>query len=212
VATKPERYLISSVQASTASPAASGNVTSSPVPFGSAVFSSSPMLGYPLQAVPTRLTAKNITARAIADRIIDLCHEHGEVITNIRLQKLLYYAQAWYLALKAKPLFADTFEAWPNGPVQPDVYAAFSRFGTSQIERPAAQITLPKAVESHLGEVLRAYGRMSAYELSLLACQEAPWIEARAGLPSDAMSRAEILQSSMLNYYKSRLDGQKTKK
>ncbi len=48
---------------------------------------------------------RDITAAIVADRIINFCHNHGDLITNLKLQRLLYYAQAWYLALHEKKLF-----------------------------------------------------------------------------------------------------------
>jgi uncharacterized phage-associated protein len=47
------------------------------------------------------------TAQMVADGLVDLSLEYGDPITNLKLQKLLYYAQAWYLAFNAKPLFQE---------------------------------------------------------------------------------------------------------
>ena len=50
-------------------------------------------------------------------------------LTNLRLQKLLYHAQGWHLAVFGRPLFPDQLEAWPQGPVVPDVYRMFEGDG-----------------------------------------------------------------------------------
>lgn len=66
-------------------------------------------------------------SREIADYIILYFQEHGEPLTNLKLQKLLYYAKGWYLALYDKPLFNDKIEAWVHGPVVPSIYHAFKQ-------------------------------------------------------------------------------------
>ena len=65
---------------------------------------------------------KKITISDIADYFITKNHEYGDYITNLKLQKLVYYAQAWYLAFLDKPLFDEDFEAWVHGPVNRDLY------------------------------------------------------------------------------------------
>src|SRR6185369_5131439 len=61
--------------------------------------------------------------RLIADYFIGLANETGSLITNLKLQKLVYYAQAWNLALNdGRALFDDDFEAWVHGPVIFDLY------------------------------------------------------------------------------------------
>ena len=55
------------------------------------------------------------SANQVAQNIIGFSHEHGDPISNLKLQKLLYYAQAWYLALYDVPLFDDPIEAWVHG-------------------------------------------------------------------------------------------------
>ena len=58
-----------------------------------------------------------VSARQVAQFMISFSHEHGDPISNLKLQKLLYYAQAWFLALQDKPLFDERIEAWAHGPV-----------------------------------------------------------------------------------------------
>ena len=65
------------------------------------------------------------TAERVADYIIRSAHESGELITNLKLQKLVYYAQAWHLALFDEPLFDDPIEAWVHGPVVSSLYSKF---------------------------------------------------------------------------------------
>ena len=54
--------------------------------------------------------------------------ENGDFITNLKLQKLLYYLQGYYLAVFEKPLFDVEIEAWQYGPVVPNAYYEFNAF------------------------------------------------------------------------------------
>ena len=56
-----------------------------------------------------------ISPNDTADFLLIECRERGDILTNLKLQKLLYYAQAWYLVLLNKPLFAEDFQAWAHG-------------------------------------------------------------------------------------------------
>ena len=60
--------------------------------------------------------------------------EPYERITNLKLQKLLYYAQGLYLAIYNEPLFSENIEAWPHGPVVRDVYNIYSSFKGNPIK------------------------------------------------------------------------------
>jgi len=57
------------------------------------------------------------TPNNVSDYLISFAHSTGDVITNLKLQKLLFYSQAWYLALKDDYIFEEDFQAWVHGPV-----------------------------------------------------------------------------------------------
>ena len=63
------------------------------------------------------------TAKAVADAFLHISTENRSGITNLKLQKLIYYAQAWFLALHDEALFDDPIEAWVHGPVVPEVFS-----------------------------------------------------------------------------------------
>ena len=65
----------------------------------------------------------------IADYFVRLANETGDYISNLKLQKLVYYAQAWYLAISDEALFEEDFEAWVHGPVIPELYQEYKSFG-----------------------------------------------------------------------------------
>ena len=81
----------------------------------------------------------------LAKRQNDL--DRGDMMTNLRLQKLLYFAQGWHLARFGRPLFDASIEAWPYGPVVPEVYRAYKEYGREGIasaEPPAAGAFTPE--------------------------------------------------------------------
>ncbi len=155
------------------------------------------------------VSTKNLTANIVADLVIEFCSEHGDIVTNLKLQRLLYYAQAWHLALYDTALFRERFEAWRNGPIQPDVYVRFSSIGSRMIEEQKSNWKVPKKITKHIQDVMEAYVHLSAFDLERLSCDEEPWRKARNGLPPEEPSTAEISVESMRKFYKSRLNEQK---
>ena len=145
----------------------------------------------------------------IADYFIWLHHEFGDVITNLRLQKLVYYAQAWYLALNNEKLFDEDFEAWIHGPVNPSLYDRFKKYKWNPISEEISKPELDPEVEKHLKEIMEVYSGFSSYELETISHKEEPWVNARGDLPFDAPSSNIISQDDMKSYYKnfSKSDG-----
>ncbi len=77
-------------------------------------------------------------ARAIdvANFFIDMADAcPDEAMTNLRVNKLVYYAQAWSLVFLGRPLFDEIIEAWEHGPVIPSVYSAFKQYGRDNIKQ-----------------------------------------------------------------------------
>lgn len=122
-------------------------------------------------------------------------------ITAWKLQKLVYYCQAWSLVWDEQPLFAEKIVAWANGPVVKDLYAQHK--GQFHVER------LPKGNSEELSmnqkdtieHVLKAYGDKTAQWLSDLTHMETPWIQARSGLKPGERGDQEISLASMYEYY-----------
>lgn len=145
-----------------------------------------------------------VTADQVADFIIRFAHEYGDCITNLKLQKLLYYAQGWFLALNdGEPLFDEHLEAWVHGPVHPGVYHRFKRLRWDPISCDIDEPQIPADVADHLREVLDAYGPFSAYQLELMTHREDPWINARDGLAPDEPSQALISHPDMQKFFSS---------
>ncbi len=144
-----------------------------------------------------------VTAKKITDFILCFAYEHGDLLTNLKLQKLLYYAQAWHLALYDAPLLDDDIEAWVHGPAVRSVYTHFKNFGWHpiQVNLDCDNLNLPEFVQEHLIEVIDEYGGLTAYELERMTHEELPWQNARRGLPIDEPSNAVIAWEDMKDYY-----------
>jgi len=121
-------------------------------------------------------------------------------MTAMKLQKLVYYCQAWSLVWDEKPLFRERIEAWANGPVVPKLYARHrGQFHVSEwIGNPNALSAVQKAT---VDAVLKFYGDKSSQWLSDLTHQESPWKNARAGLPPTIRDNSEITHASLAEYY-----------
>lgn len=126
----------------------------------------------------------------------------GEV-TAMKLQKLMYYSQAWHLVWEETPLFQEDFQAWANGPVLPQLYKRHSGMYkvTAALFDEADSKNLTKEECATVDKVLGFYGDKSAQWLSNLTHQENPWLHARAGLDAGASSEAVITQAAMAEYY-----------
>jgi uncharacterized phage-associated protein len=80
------------------------------------------------------------SAAAVANEFLNLASREAIAIDQMKLQKLLFYAHAWHLALKDRPLFEDDFEAWPWGPVVRDIYSQTRGYGRSPISGRLAEL------------------------------------------------------------------------
>jgi uncharacterized phage-associated protein len=134
-------------------------------------------------------------ARYITDR-------QGEM-TAMKLQKLMYYAQAWHLVWEEEPLFDADFQAWANGPVLPELYARhrgmFKVSANLFADANAGAVTDDE--RDAIDRVLGFYGDKTAQWLSNLTHQEGPWVDARGDAAVGALSDAIITQASIHEYY-----------
>lgn len=134
--------------------------------------------------------------------------ESGDVITHLKLQKLLYYAQAWSLVLLKKPMFNEEIQAWAHGPVVPEVYRIYSTYKMDNIPAPE---DCPEGIEEDykevLQEVMQTYGIYEAKYLEKLTHQEEPWKEARNGISLEARCTTPISLKTMQEYYTKMQEG-----
>lgn len=124
----------------------------------------------------------------------------GEM-SAMKLQKLVYYSQAWHLVWADEPLFPERIEAWANGPVVRDLYDAHrGMFSVAEWPRGNPDGLTPSERET-IDVVLDNYGNLDGRQLSHLTHGENPWAHARRGLPPTARSSVEITPEAMQMYY-----------
>jgi len=118
------------------------------------------------------------SADQIAKYFLTLTDEDaGDVMTNLKLQKLLYYAQGFHLGLHERPLFSEPMESWMHGPVVPEIYHFYSPHGTMPIPYPEDfdLSVIDEETREFLDEVYDVYGQFSATKLQNMVQEESPW-------------------------------------
>lgn len=141
----------------------------------------------------------------MAKYFINKAHKNGEQISNKKLQKLLYYSQAWNLVIKDEPLFNNKIEAWIHGPAIKSVYSAYRKFGFKDIDIVVdeRELKLKKEEKEILDAVFVVYGKYDANYLEILSHNEKPWQKAREGMNSGDATDKAISLSDMKEYYTS---------
>lgn len=128
-------------------------------------------------------TASQVAKWFLAHNRIVAADEGAEYISNLKLQKLLYYAQGCFLALNNTPLFKDPIVAWQHGPVVESVYHEYKNNGANGIvfedEFDFEQFT--KEENSLLEEVYNIFGQYSAWKLRNMTHNETPWMSTPLG-------------------------------
>lgn len=138
----------------------------------------------------------------IAAYIIKLSNEIGEPLTNMKLQKLVYYVFAWYAVEKGKKLFDEPIYAWKYGPVIKSIYSEYQIYGADVIKKvgkgdPEA---LDAFTKSLIEDVFNVYGNKTAIELMSLTHSEAPWRDAFESASGDT----PISFDAIVGFYKAR--------
>jgi uncharacterized phage-associated protein len=122
-------------------------------------------------------------------------------VTAMKLQKLIYYAQAWGLVWDEEPLFPERIEAWANGPVVKELYDVYrGQFRVSEPKYGDPDLLTEEQVDT-VDSILKFYGKMSSQQLSDLTHREDPWRDARKGLEPGERGHREITHESMAEYY-----------
>ena len=149
------------------------------------------------------MTSTTPTALGIAYYFLRKGQVDGRAISNKKLQRLLYYAQAWTKVFSGERLFDDPIEAWVHGPAVRSVYREFKDFEFGPISPtviPTEERDFGEKKET-LDEIWRVYGKYDANYLEMLTHNEEPWIEARNGLEINENSSNEISLDTMQSFY-----------
>ncbi len=109
----------------------------------------------------------------------------GLRISHLKLQKLIYYCQAYHLAIRDTPLFEEELEAWKYGPVVKSIYNIYKVYGNAIIATSEPEQTHEKSYTSMqpeeirlISQVMDAYGHLSAISLMEHTHREKPWQKA----------------------------------
>jgi uncharacterized phage-associated protein len=135
----------------------------------------------------------------VHDVAATILRKHGPM-TALKLEKLVYYCQAWSLVWDEAPLFTERIEAWAGGPVVPALY--YRHRGQFEIkEWDGNPDALSQAQRETVDAVWKYYGSKTSQWLSDLTHREDPWIKARTGLAPLERGNREITTASMAEYY-----------
>lgn len=141
-----------------------------------------------------RKIIKPIDVVKVLIRLQNFDEDCGDVITNLKAQKLVYYAQGMSYALLGAQLFEDDFEAWLHGPVIPSLYESLKQFGNNQLEIDT-EYDDRLFSDQQLDIIVRTYktfGQYSAWKLRDMTHQEAPWKNTK---------RNEIISKELIKSY-----------
>lgn len=158
-------------------------------------------------------------ATSLGHIITDYLNGKGVSVSPKKLQKLVYYVEAWHLVHFESELIEENFEAWVHGPVVPELYQDLKQFGYNDIkiindEIDSAEDRIEKvAKENNITEnqleliysVLNKYGTLNSFELEMLTHSEEPWIEAREGFPPHERCTNVITKNRMKEFYSAQL-------
>ena len=143
-------------------------------------------------------------ALIIAKWFIAWAEANDEELSNLKLQKLLYYAQGHHLAEQHRPLFNESIQAWSHGPVVPQVYYGYKSFESSSIVLPGDDPFMWDQVDPDtadlLGKVWNTYGGYSAGRLRNMTHEEQPW----RNHWQDGVYGTQIPQQEIEEYFASR--------
>jgi uncharacterized phage-associated protein len=142
-------------------------------------------------------------------------NQKGDTVSHKKLQKLLYYVDAWHLVNFGNSIVDEDFQAWVHGPVVPELYQQLKGFGFNnlkvvndeydtvddEIKAIIAKNNLSDDQVEFLNSVLNKYGGLSSFDLELLSHSEAPWLEARFGYEPHQSCNVVIPKQRMQEFY-----------
>jgi len=147
----------------------------------------------------TALKVMAYSAAAVANAFLELSSQEGKRLTNMKLQKLVYIAHGWSLALLGQPLFYNDIQAWRWGPVIPKLYNPLRKYGSGVVTEPiptdSERVDVFSREMSIIEGVWKAYGQYSAMQLSSITHDNGtPWSEVWAKKPQGQIPDALIME------------------
>lgn len=137
---------------------------------------------------------KMYSVEVVARYIIMRCNKKGDAISNLKLQKILYFVQAEFLVAKGHPCFKEEFEAWYFGPVIPKIYHFYKVYGSATIPYVSAETNFPFSLEDRelIDGIIDQCVQYSALELVKMTHNQAPWKNAYRPHRSKKITNASI--------------------
>lgn len=120
------------------------------------------------------------SALDVAKYVIEHEHSKGREVSNLRLQKLLYFVQAKVLMETDEPCFEDEMQAWDFGPVVPSVYYKYRIYGSMDIEMNEDVPNIESKIIEFISAILEFCSNYPTYQLVEITHQQSPWINARS--------------------------------
>ncbi len=139
----------------------------------------------------------------VAEYIYEKFKNSSPKLTAMKLQKLLYYCQAWSLVWNEEPIFCEEIQAWANGPVIKELYDKHRGMFYVESFFDGQSNKLDDIQKDTVDRVLKTYGNKTAQWLSDLTHLEGPWKDSRSGLSAGDRGFNIISLSSLHEYYSS---------
>lgn len=147
-------------------------------------------------------------ATDVANWFIEKLAESGDVVTHLKVQKLLYYSEAWNQVINGEELFDERIEAWAHGPVVPEVFQEFKHHGWNPLPIPDRE-KIPKFSEDTeyvLNQVIDSYGELPAKTLENMTHEDDPWIKARGDRDPEERCDTVMPKDKIKDYFKKKYE------
>ncbi|ACV64603.1 prophage ps3 protein 01 [Desulfofarcimen acetoxidans DSM 771] len=159
---------------------------------------------------------KQINPIDLSRHVIKYVNDKGHEVSHLKLQKLIYYVDAWHNVYFNQPLIEDQFEAWMHGPVVRNIWNYFRDKSVlyDPIKLEEGYFDISEYISSEqlelINDVLDEYGDKTAYYLECLTHSEEPWRRARLGYAPSDKCEAVIYKDLIKQFYGSMLYGKNT--
>ena len=145
----------------------------------------------------------NVAPKTIAEYFLT-----KEAMTQKKIQKMVYYAYAWYIVNYndnanniTHVLFTEKPQAWVHGPVFPSLYEEYKQYKRNNVPKIKNSILEKTELSEFLNQIWDVFGKYDGDELEFMTHNEKPWINARNGIPAISPSNEEIDLKDIYNYY-----------
>ena len=144
------------------------------------------------------------SAETVSKYIIMRCNELGKTISNLKLQKILYFVQAEFLVTKNQPCFHEAIEAWDFGPVVPTIYHKYKIYGSASIPCVSknAHLMFTEQDRDLIDGIIESCAKYSASTLVEITHKQAPWRDVYRPYKKAIISNESIKKFFKETWYK----------